>query len=142
MVVGVQGAVAFWTRGIAALGLCASLIGCASDSHEQSSPVASASPSAVAANLLQVCDHVQDAFRDGSPNETEQAKALSAELQGMIDTAEPAAAEVLGPMIDAADAMASAERERDRPALRQAEHHAYNTLRGVCVRAGSQAWGE
>ena len=114
-------------------------MGCASASEKQSPPAASASPSAVAANLLQVCDHVPDAFRDGSPNETEQAKALSAELQGMIDTAQPEAANMLGPMVDAAEAMASAE--RDRPALRQGEHRAYNRLRRDCVRAGSQAWG-
>jgi hypothetical protein len=129
-------------RVLAALGLGAALAGCAFDSGDEAGPAAPASPSAVAANVLQVCDHAPDAFRDGSPNETEQAKALSAELQGIIDTAEPAAAELLGPMVDAADAMASAEREADRPPLRRAEHRAYAKLRHACVRAGSQAWGE
>ena len=127
---------------VAVLGLGAASTGCPSDRAEQASPTPSASPSAVAANLLHVCDHVPDAFRDGSPNETEQAKALSAELQGIIDTAEPAAAKLLRSMVDAADAMASAQREGDRPALRQAEHRAYEGLLRACVRAGSQAWGE
>jgi len=129
-------------RLLAALGLGAVLAGCAFGSGGITDPAASASPAAVAANLLQVCDHAPDAFRDGSPNETEQAKALSAELQGMIDTAEPAAAKLLGPMVDAADAMASAEREADGSALRRGEHRAYERLRHACVRAGSQAWGE
>lgn len=134
--------VAYGVRSLAALGLAAALVGCASDSDEHATPRASASPSAVAANLRQVCDHAPDAFRDGSPSETEQAKALSSELQGMIDTAEPAAARLLGPVVDAADAMASAQREADRPALRQAEHRAQERLRRTCVIAGSQAWGE
>src|SRR5262249_5126728 len=126
---------------LAALGLGAALAGCALDSGENARPTASASPSAGAASPLPVCRPAPDAFRDGSPNETEEAMALSAELQGIIDTAEPAAAELLGPMVDAADAMASAQREADRPALRRAEHRAYESLRRACVRAGSQAWG-
>ena len=129
-------------RVLPALGLCAVLAGCASGSGEATRPAASASPSAVAANLLQVCDHAPDAFRDGSRNETEQYKALSSELQGIIDTAEPAAAELLGPMVNAADAMASGRREADKPELRQAVHRAYARLRSACIRAGSKAWGE
>jgi len=129
-------------RVLAALGLSAVLAGCAFNSGETARPVAPASPSAVAANLLQVCDHAQDAFRAGSVNETEQYAALSSELQGMIDTGEPAAAKVLQPMVDAADAMAAAEGEQERSALRDAEHHAYNELRRVCVQAGSQVWPE
>ncbi len=60
----------------------------------------------------------------------------------MIDTGEAAAAEVLQPMLDAADAMAAATGARERSALRNAEHRAYNELRRVCVRAGSQMWPE
>ena len=129
-------------RGIVVLGLNVALIGCASGSDQQSPPAAPTSPSAVAANLLQVCDHAQDACRDGSANETEQYKALSSELQGMIDTGEPAAARVLQPMVDAADAMAAAKGGRERSAVRDAEHGAYNELRRVCVQAGSQTWPE
>jgi hypothetical protein len=124
------------------LGLNVALIGCASRNDQESPPEAPTSPSAVAANLLQVCNHAQDAFRDGSANETEQYRALSSELQGMIDTGEPAAAEVLQPMVDAADAMAATKGERERSALRDAEHRAYNELRRVCVQAGSQVWPE
>ena len=150
MAVSMHGAVAILTRSIAALGLSAALTGCAADSDQQSHTAASPSPAssppavatAVAANLLQVCDHVPDAFRSGSLNETEQARALSAELQGMIDTAEPTAAQVLRPMVEAADAMGSEESERARPVLRHAESRAYTQLRRICVRAGSQAWGE
>jgi hypothetical protein len=129
-------------RGIVVLGLNVALIGCASRSDQQSLSAAPTSPSAVAANLLQVCDHAQDAFRDGSLNETEQYRALSSELQGMIDTGEPAAAQVLQPMVDAADAMAAAKGERERSALRESEHRAYNELRRVCIQAGSQVWPE
>ena len=39
-------------------------------------------------------------------------------------------------MVDAADAMAAAKAERERSALRDAEHRAYNELRRVCVRQG------
>jgi hypothetical protein len=124
------------------LGLNVALIGCTSRSDQQSPSAAPTSLSAVAANLLQVCDHAQVTFRDGSTNETEQYRALSSELQGMIDTGEPAAAEVLQPMVDAADAMAAAKGERERSALRDAEHRAYNELLRVCVQEGSQVWPE
>ena len=102
-VVGTHSAATAWGRGIVVLGLNVALIGCTSRSDQQSPSAAPTSLSAVAANLLQVCDHAQDAFRDGSANETEQYRAPSSELQGMIDTGEPAAAEVLQPMVDAAD---------------------------------------
>jgi hypothetical protein len=95
----------------------------------------------VAANLLQVCDHVQDAFRDGDLGDAEQAKALSAELQGMIDVATPDAARMLGPMIVAADAIGADGRDQARPALQRAENKAYRALRRECIRAGSRAWG-
>jgi len=39
-------------------------------------------------------------------------------------------------MVDAADAMAVAKAERERSALRDAEHRSYNELRRVCVRQG------
>lgn len=127
-------------QALAALALGAAIAGCAFDSGENAVAAPSASPSAVAANLLQVCDHAQDAFRDGSANETEQYRALSSELQGMIDTGDAAAARALQPVVDAADAMAAAKGEQERSALREAEHRAYNELRQVCVQAGSQVW--
>jgi hypothetical protein len=95
----------------------------------------------VAANLLQVCDHAQDAFRAGDLGDAEQAKALSAELQGMIDVATPEAARMLGPMIEAADAIGADGKDRARPALQRAEDKAYRALRRGCIRAGSRAWG-
>jgi len=87
-----------------------------------------------------VCDHVQDAFRSGGLDDAEQSRALSAELQGMIDVAEPEAAGVLRPMAEAAGAIASDGKERATPALRRAENQAYDKLQRMCVRAGSQAW--
>jgi len=141
-VVGMHIAATASGRGIVVLGLNVALIGCASGSDQQSPLAAPTSPAAVAANLLQVCDHAQDAFRDGSANETEQYRTLSSELQGMIDTGEPATAEVLQPMVDAADAMAAAKGNRERSALCDAEHRAYDQLRRVCVQAGSQLWPE
>lgn len=127
-------------RVLAALALGAALAGCAFGGGENADPAASASPSAVAANVLHVCDHAQDAFRDGSANQTEQYRALSSELQGMIDTGDAAAAKVLQPMVDAADAMAAAKGERERSSLRDAEHRAYNELRKVCIQAGTKVW--
>jgi len=127
-------------RGIVVLGLNVALTGCASGSDQPSPAAGPASPSAIAANLLQACDHAQDPFRDGSVNETEKYRALSSELQGMIDTGETAAARVLQPMVNAADAMAAANGERERSALRDAEHRSYNELRRLCVQAGSQVW--
>jgi hypothetical protein len=129
--------------GFSVVTLC--LTGCSGDSSAQPTspaPTTSQSPTAapVATNLLQVCDHAQDAFRSGDLGAAEQSKALSAELQGMIDVAEPDAGRVLRPMVEAADAIAADGRERARPALQQAENRAYRTLRQVCVRAGSQAW--
>ena len=41
------------------------------------------------------CCASPDAFRSGSLSETEEAMALSAELQGMIDTAQPKVARAL-----------------------------------------------
>ena len=86
------------------------------------------------------CDHAQDAFRDGDLGDADQASALSAELQGMIDVAKPGAARLLGPMIKAADAIAAGGRDQSRPALRQAEIKAYRVLGRACTRAGSRAW--
>jgi len=94
----------------------------------------------VAADVLQVCDHAQDAFRDRDLGDADQASALSAELQGMIDVAKPGAARLLGPMIKAADAIAAGGRDQSRPALRQAEIKAYRVLGRACTRAGSRAW--
>ncbi len=94
----------------------------------------------VAADVLQVCDHAQDAFRDGDLGDADQASALSAELQGMIDVAKPGAARLLGPMIQAADAIAADGKDQSRPALRQAENKAYRVLGRACTRAGSRAW--
>jgi hypothetical protein len=150
MSMGMHGAVAFSRWSIAALGLSAALLGCAADRDGQSpsavSPSAASSPpavgTAVPANLLHVCNHVPDAFRSGSLSETEEAMALSAELQGMVDTAQPKVARVLQPMVDAADAMASAENGQSRAVLRHAESRAHYQLRRVCVQAGSRACGD
>jgi hypothetical protein len=142
-----QGLGGFWAA--SASGLAVVMLGltdCGGDSSSQATsraPATSQSPTAgpVAANLLQVCDHAQDAFRDGDLGDAEQAKALSFELQGMIDVAKPDAARVLHPMIEAADAVGADGRHQARPALRRAEQRAYGTLRRLCVRAGSEAWG-
>lgn len=66
--------------GLAVLALC--LTSCGGDSSARATPPASATSQAptagpVAANLLQVCDHAQDAFRSGDLGDDEQAKALS-----------------------------------------------------------------
>jgi len=95
----------------------------------------------VAANLLQVCDHAQDAFRAGDLDDAEQARALSAELQGMIDVAKPDAARMLNPMIEAADAIGAEGRDQARPTLRRAQNAVYRALQRECMQAGSQAWG-
>ena len=130
--------------GLAVVTLC--LAGCGGDSSPQATSPAPATtfqpPTAgpVAANLLQVCDHAQDAFRDGDLGDAEQSRALSAELQGMIDVAKPDVARALRPMTKAADAVAADGREQARPVLQRAENRAYRTLRHVCVRDGSQAW--
>jgi hypothetical protein len=121
--------------------------GCGDDQpRTASTPSAAPSPSAtataVAANLLQLCDHAQDAFRSGGLGDAEQRRALSAELQGMIDVADPEAAQVLRPMAEAAAAIAMDGQERARPILRQAENRAYRELQRVCRGAGSQSWAE
>lgn len=130
--------------GLMVVALC--LSGCGGDSSTQATPQTPATsqpPTAgpVAANLLQVCDHAQDAFRSGDLGDAAQAMVLSAELQGMIDVAKLDAARVLRPMISAANAIVADGRDRARPALQQAENKAYRTLGRACVRAGSRAWG-
>lgn len=141
-----QGRAALWVAiaiGLAVMTLCVG--GCGDDPPRQATsprPAASPSPAAtpVAANLRQVCDHAPDAFRDGGLDDAEQSRALSAELQGMMDVAEPDAAQVLRPMAEAAVAIASDGRERAQPALQRAENRAYTELQRACVGAGSQAW--
>jgi hypothetical protein len=128
---------------VMAVSLC--LTGCADDSAPRSASPASTTlrlPAAtpVAANLLQVCAHAQDAFRSGGLDDAEQSKALSAELQGMMDVADPGAAQALRPMAEAAGAIAADDRARARRALQRAENRAYGTLQRVCIGAGSQAW--
>lgn len=129
--------------GVAAIMIC--LAGCDGDRSPRAAssiPAASSAPTAtaVAANLLQVCDHAQDAFRSGDLDDAEQSRVLSAELRGMMDVAEPEAAELLRSMAEVADAIAAVGSERARPALQRAENRAYNKLQRTCVRAGSQAW--
>lgn len=139
-----------WASAIGVAAIALSLAGCDGGSSAEmadptpppSSTRVSGTPTALAANLLQVCDHAQDAFRSGGLNDAGQARALSAELQGMIDVAQPEAAQVLQPMVQAADAIAADGRARARPALQQAQNDAYDQLQKVCVRAGSQVWGE
>lgn len=141
-----QGRTCLWVSsviGLVVMTLC--LTGCENDpspSAATPTPAASQSLAAtpVAANLLQVCDHAQDAFRAGGLDDAEQSRALSAELQGMMDVAEPEAAQALRPMAEAAEAIAADGEARARPALQRAENQAYNTLERTCVRAGSQAW--
>jgi hypothetical protein len=41
-----------------------------------------------------LCDHVQEVFRSGTLNDVDQNRALASELQGMMDVAEPGAAQV------------------------------------------------
>ncbi|WP_310530049.1 hypothetical protein, partial [Nocardioides sp.] len=101
---------------------------------------ASAGATAVAANLLQVCDHAQDAFRSGGLDDAAQDAALAAELQGMMDVAEPDAVQLLRPMADAAAAIAVDGRARATPALQKTQTRAYRALRRACISAGSQAW--
>jgi hypothetical protein len=95
---------------------------------------------AVPANLLHVCDHVQDAFRSGSLDDAAQNRALASELQGMIDVADPDAAQVLRPMAEAAAAIGIDGRPRAVPRLQRAQSRAYRALRRTCISAGSQAW--
>lgn len=110
------------------------------DAPSSSKASPSASPTAVAANLLHVCDNVQRAFRTGTLPDTEQNSALSTELQGMIDVATPRVAEALRPMVEAADAIALDGRNPARPTLQRALIRAHRDLRDTCVQAGSQAW--
>lgn len=137
--------------GGAFLGVC--LAGCDGGPPSQTADPAPMSSSAgaathladatpIAANLLHVCDRVQDAFRSGGLDDADQNRALSAELQGMIDVADAQAAELLRPMVKAADAIAADGRPRARSALQGAQRLAYDELQRVCVGAGSQAWGE
>jgi hypothetical protein len=134
---------------VVVVSLC--LIGCDDQSSPRSAapppsapPPRSTSPSPAArpagANLLQLCDHAQDAFRSGDLDDAAQSSALSAELQGMMDVAEPDAAQVLRPLAEAAGAIAADGRVRARPSLQRAEDRAYSKLQRVCVRAGSDAW--
>ncbi|CAM3658791.1 hypothetical protein [Nocardioides zeicaulis] len=95
---------------------------------------------AVAANVVQLCDHAQDAFRSGSLTAVDQNRSLASELHGMMDVAEPSAAEVLRPMAEAADAIALDGRDRPRPELQQAMDQAFDALRQACTSAGSSAW--
>ena len=139
-----------WARAIGVAAIALSLAACgggsspvtADPTQRPSSTQVSATPTALAANLLQVCDHAQDAFRSGGLNDADQARALSAELQGMIDVAQPEAAQMLQSMVRAADAIAADGRTQARPALQQAQDDAYDQLQTVCVRAGSRVWGE
>lgn len=94
----------------------------------------------IPANLRQVCDHVQDAFRAGGRSDRAQNNALAAELQGMIDVADRRSAAALRPMSEAADAIATSTSADARPALRLQEDRAYRALRRACIRAGSHAW--
>lgn len=131
---------------LAALGLT----GCDENKTLGTSTPKSASPSAttsgpagataVAANILQLCDHAQDAFRSGGLDDAAQNAALAAELQGMMDVADPDAAQVLRPMSEAAAAIAADGRAKAEPALQKAEEQAYRALRRACISAGSQAW--
>ena len=140
-----------WASVIGVAVITFSLTGCDSGSSPQAADppsslaeTAARSPAAtpIAADLLQVCDHVQAAFRSGGLNDADQARALSAELQGMIDVARPEAAQVLRPMVEAADAIAADGQARAQAALGQAQNDAFDQLRRVCLRAGSQAWSE
>lgn len=127
------------------------LTGCVQSEPSDASPQGSAAPSAttsestndtaVAANLLQLCDHAQDAFRSGGLGDAAQGRALAAELQGMMDVAAPDAAEVLRPMAEAADAMGADGQSRATPELQRRQDRAYRALRRACVSAGSQVWG-
>jgi hypothetical protein len=103
-------------------------------------PSESAGATAVPANLLHVCDHVQDAFRSGSLDDAAQNRALASELQGMIDVADPDAAQVLRPMAEAAAAIGADGRSRAAPRLQRAQGRAYRELRRTCISAGSQTW--
>ena len=100
----------------------------------------SESAGAVAANLLHVCDHVQDAFRSGGLDDAAQNRALASALQGMIDVAEADAAQMLRPMAEAAAAIGVDGRSRAEPRLQRAQSRAYRALRSTCISAGSQAW--
>ncbi|TGN64274.1 hypothetical protein EXE59_10165 [Nocardioides eburneiflavus] len=103
---------------------------------------AGATATAVPANLLHVCDHVQDAFRSGSLDDAAQNRALASELQGMIDVADPDAAQMLRPMAEAAAAIGADGRSRAAPRLQRAQGRAYRALRRTCISAGSQAWNQ
>lgn len=100
----------------------------------------SAGADAVPANLLHVCDHVQDAFRSGGLDDAAQNRALASELQGMIDVAEADAAQMLRPMAEAAAAIGADGRSPAEPSLQKAQSRAYDALRSTCISAGSQAW--
>jgi hypothetical protein len=108
--------------------------------HSASTSATAPAATAVAANLLQLCDHVQEAFRSGTLNDADQNRALASELQGMMDVAEPGAAQVLRPMAEAAGAIAVDGRDKARPELQKAMTRAYRALRRACISAGSQAW--
>jgi hypothetical protein len=139
-----QKRIALWVASATGLASMLGLAGCDDDPLPQAAtPTAVASPPAatpVAANLRQVCDHVQDAFRAGALDDAEQNRALSGELLGMMDVAEPEAAQVLRPMAEAAAAIAGDGKKRARPALQRAANQAYDELQRGCVRAGSEAW--
>ncbi len=107
-----------------------------------STRVPSARPAAVAANLLEICDHVQEAFRDGGLGDADQDAGLATELTGMTEVAQPAAAKALRPLIAAAQAIAADGRDAARPRLRRAENQAVERLQRACVAAGSTAWSE
>lgn len=139
-----------WAVAVGGAAIAFALAGCSTGSAD--APLdASPSPTAVqtqpsvqaatAANLLHVCDHVQDAFRSGGLNDADQARGLAAELQGMVDVADPEAARALGPLLKATDAIAADGKALVRPTLQQAQWDASERLRRVCVAAGSQAWG-
>jgi hypothetical protein len=100
----------------------------------------SAGATAVPANLLHVCNHVQDAFRSGSLDDAAQNHALASELQGMIDVAAPDAAQMLRPMAETAAAIGADGRSRAAPRLQRAQRRAYRALRRTCISAGSPAW--
>lgn len=136
-------------------GLALTLSGCASDpSPAEEPPVADATPTpaaevAVAANLLQICDHAPQAFGSGDLSVADQARGRGAYLRGLADVADDEAASLLQPVIQLEDVIlaAAAEIETDpnsaaSKALQQAEDDAFLTLQSACVDAGSRVWGQ
>jgi hypothetical protein len=98
------------------------------------SPTVTAAPGT--ASLLGVCDHVREAFRDGTLPIRRQFDGIASELQGMIDVAGPAGARVVRPVQRAAEAVAIADTEANGRQF----NRAYRQLGSTCKAVGSTAW--